>query len=333
MNEEFYHRLRQSPGQVVMLHGCFRIPGGECLYLASEYVTDDIGRHRGRKFHAVRESLQGQIEIVGSLRFMTGGLARLRIPELENSINDATSDFVRSGTARLKSLLAERGPSNFQETKWITAESTKDELSVPSSEDPTRQQRTLRSQILYTLSNLHASGVRRVTRQDLFKSLCADPSWIDRQLRILQGELHLKIYSDGQYKLTDAGHLEAERTLDQETQRSEAPMGNTYIFAFDSQVQSNSPGAIQIRLTEESMVQVQEAVQAIRERLDQLEISDEQRQSAEANLKTIDAQIESPSPNVEIVGSAFRSVMNVIENAASSAAADGLKEFVKSIFT
>ena len=81
----------------------------------------------------------------------------------------------------------------------------------------------------------------------------------------------------------------------------------------------------------ETMMQVKAFIEELRSGLNSLQLKEEQTKEIQSDIETIEAQIQSPTPKVAILSACFKSVKNVLENAAGSVIATALIQNVDNI--
>lgn len=211
MKERF---LRDLQAEGYQTHGCTRGADGCCYYIASKAEAEDYGERQGRVFFAFREARAGELERAGHLAFFVTKTAMATWRR--QLMGDFAEFIVKRGVAKLRNLIAEGRPDGFEEEVVLNSRSPDDEFRPLQELDPITEQQKLRGEILRALAVLHSDGHKRVSRDRLLDQLCADPAWIDRQFSLLTHQELLDGASRGNMKLTAAGHLEAEKTMEQE---------------------------------------------------------------------------------------------------------------------
>jgi hypothetical protein len=188
--------------------GCYRGPEGLCFYLCADgQRSTDYGERIERLFLAYAEDESDPAVLRLSISRTALGTARIK--EL---IGDPSTYLDRAGIAHLRSWVSQGARHGEQRQVALDSRSPDEAFALPAGPDPILAQRALRAEILRHLVTLHSQGLRRVAREVLLKHLCSNVGWIDRALSILGTQGYLKGLGTGSYKLSDEGHLEAERT-------------------------------------------------------------------------------------------------------------------------
>lgn len=221
MKERFLKDLQAEGYQT---HGCTRGPESCCYYIASSTEAEDYGERQGRVFFAFREARSGELEMVGHLAFFVTKTAMAT--SRRQLMGDFAEFIVKTGVAKLRNLIVEGWPDGFEEKVLLTTNSPDEEFRSTQGRDPITEQKELRGEILRALAVLHSDGHKRVSRDRLLEHLCAEPAWINRQLGLLTEKRLVNGASRGDMKLTPAGHLEAEKTIEHDpdpVRRKSAP--------------------------------------------------------------------------------------------------------------
>ena len=96
------------------------------------------------------------------------------------------------------------------------------------------------------------------------------------------------------------------------------------------QIQQGSPQAIQISINATiDLAAVRSFVQTLRQTIDDLALDPDSRREAEAELRTVESQIASPRPKSSIIREGLKSLRQILEGAAGSAAGQLLLELGK----
>jgi hypothetical protein len=93
------------------------------------------------------------------------------------------------------------------------------------------------------------------------------------------------------------------------------------------QIQQGSPRATQV-LTAFTVdpAAIRSFLEMVRQRLGSLDLRDDQRREVEAEIRTVESQLESPQPKTSIIREALESVRRILESAGGSAVAQLLIE-------
>jgi hypothetical protein len=115
-------------------------------------------------------------------------------------------------------------------------------------------------------------------------------------------------------------------------ERSPQNITNFYGTVQGAQIQQGSPQAMQVSFNSAlDLVAVRSFVQTIRQTLDALALDPEHRREAEAELSTVESQIESPKPKSSIIREGLGSLWRILEGAGGTIAAQLLLELGKLI--
>lgn len=96
------------------------------------------------------------------------------------------------------------------------------------------------------------------------------------------------------------------------------------------QIQQGGAQPIQVSATFEfDAAAILQFVQSLRHEMGSLGLADVQQQEAEADLRTVEAQLESPKPKSSIVRTGLQSIRRILEGAGGGAAGHFLVELAK----
>ena len=113
-------------------------------------------------------------------------------------------------------------------------------------------------------------------------------------------------------------------------ERSPQNITNFYGPVQSPQIQQGSPQAMQISVNANpDLAAVRSFVQALRETIDELVLLPEQKREAEAELHTVESQLESPKPKSPIIREGLESLRRILEGAGGSVAGQLLLELGK----
>ncbi len=98
-------------------------------------------------------------------------------------------------------------------------------------------------------------------------------------------------------------------------------INNFYGSVHNSQIQQGRDHLVQVAPAPMDTAAIRDLVQLVRTELQQLELSDDQKSEAEAELRTLEAQVQSPTPKPTIMREGLRSLRSVFEKAGGGAAA------------
>jgi DNA-binding MarR family transcriptional regulator len=152
--------------------------------------------------------------------------------------------------------------------------------------------------------------------------------------RLLRAELIEQHYND-EVQLTDAGRREAALLLSSPEMHGDAARSSAVVnIQGDAYgVQAATVGTIQyvaVNLASECPA-IEEFLAALSDKLDELEISDDQRAAMRADLETAQAQLRSPHPREKILREILSELRAVILGMAGSGAWAGLAELAQHV--
>jgi hypothetical protein len=128
-------------------------------------------------------------------------------------------------------------------------------------------------------------------------------------------------------RLTHAGIVEIETALSQpDTPTEHFPVNIIHIGQMShSQIQQGTADSAQSgTFGSLNLAAVTEFVRALKTQLPQLGLTGDDEAVAESDIATIETQLSSPRPKVEIVKESLRSIRNIAEGAVGSLAASGI---------
>lgn len=104
---------------------------------------------------------------------------------------------------------------------------------------------------------------------------------------------------------------------------------NTFNKISDSQVQQNSPAAIQnVNLSTFNPDELSSLLKTLKDSLDQITLDDDNKSEMQSNIATLEVQIASPKPKAAIIRETLYSIRNILEGAAGSGVAAGIIEWI-----
>ena len=133
--------------------------------------------------------------------------------------------------------------------------------------------------------------------------------------------------SRGIVRLTHAGMVEIEKALSQPDKPTEHfPVNIIHIEQMShSQIQQGTADSTQSgTFASLDLAAVTEFVRALKTQLPQLGLTGDDGAVAQSDIATIETQLSSPRPKVEIVKESLRSIRNIAEGAVGSLAASGI---------
>lgn len=158
----------------------------------------------------------------------------------------------------------------------------------------------------------------------------ADKRLID-ETRTLWGH-----YTPFLVNITRRGIEEIERSIQapkEPTQYFPAASSIVYIEGnvVGSPIQSGSPGARQEVATNISIPDIRDFISELKKATPELDIPDEQKSELEAEISTLEAQVNSPKPKKQIIRESLHSVRAILEGAGGALAATGLLDILSHI--
>lgn len=133
-----------------------------------------------------------------------------------------------------------------------------------------------------------------------------------------------------QVRLTHAGIREVEEAKNRPDEPTYhfAPINVVYAQGniTNSQMQQGSPGASQnlTLLGRDHQERLRTTVQELRNNLDEFGLGEPERAELEAEVRTLEAQADSPKPKREVVRPSLQSAKNILEGTASGVTAQGV---------
>jgi len=126
--------------------------------------------------------------------------------------------------------------------------------------------------------------------------------------------------------LTHAGVVEIESALSQpDTPTQHFPVNIIHIGQMShSQIQQGSIGSTQSGTFAPDLAAVGEFIRSLKAQLPQLQLAGDDEAVAQSDIATIEMQLASPRPKVEIIKESLRSIRNIAEGAVGSLAASGI---------
>jgi hypothetical protein len=157
-----------------------------------------------------------------------------------------------------------------------------------------------------------------------------DTSAIVNQL--VEAALVEEVYGE-EVRLTDAGRREVEQSQSVSTDSQMAPKISMHFSGNAYGVQAGTVGSNQyvaVNLVSERAT-IQAFLTALRQELDELPISAEERDIVTSDIDTVEAQLRSPKPRNAVLREAVSSLREVVLGAAGSGAFAGLVELAQHI--
>lgn len=188
---------------------------------------------------------------------------------------------------------------------------------------------------LYELSG--ASPIRFVPEKDILEGTEIDKTEATGIAQYLKGKGLLKYAANGPtFTITTYGIDKVEKAMSnprEDTQYFGPVLNILNIGSADgAQIQqgtTNSSQDMQIKTYDTD--ELRELVKSMTDKIDELHLLENDEKLYLADLRTIEAQIDSPRPKSDVIGSCLRSLKNILENAAGSAAAVGLIKLISTL--
>jgi hypothetical protein len=122
-------------------------------------------------------------------------------------------------------------------------------------------------------------------------------------------------------------------SVDEKEAASKAPQNITNFYGpvENPQIQQGGNKPLQVSIALD-MKAVQNFLEYVRANTGNLEIAADQMQEVEAELKTVEAQMESPKPKTSIIRDSLRSLKAILENGGGAAVGQALVELGKLVF-
>jgi len=159
---------------------------------------------------------------------------------------------------------------------------------------------------------------------DLDRKLTSDIAYYLRQ----EGLIEFRAIG-GMIGITHRGIREVEKALSNPNKPTDYfPPVINIISAnqiIDSQIQQASPGAIQVvTIGEDKYEKLKEVIQSLKESIDQIPLSIEQKSELKSDIMTVETQLSSQKPKPKIINECVGSIIRILEGAAGSVLASSL---------
>lgn len=158
--------------------------------------------------------------------------------------------------------------------------------------------------------------------------------------RYLEGEYLIKLTGSAGnvVSLTHEGVREVEAARSQPDSPTEhfAPVNIVYAESIsNTAIQQGSPGATQsLTVTTQSNLQwLWSFLRSLSESMDQLGLDEEQQAELEADIRTLEAQVESPKPKDEVIKPGLQSISRILEGTVAGATGSGLFEVAQALIS
>lgn len=148
--------------------------------------------------------------------------------------------------------------------------------------------------------------------------------------------IHTKDHEVTEVRLTHKGAREVEEARSRPDEPTEhfAPVNIVFANAItNSPIQQSSPGATQSLhvLKHDDLQQLKTFLQDLRGEIDGLGLDNDQRAEIEADVRTVEEQVNSPRPKQEIIQPSLSSIRRILEGSASAAIASPLTATVTAL--
>jgi len=125
----------------------------------------------------------------------------------------------------------------------------------------------------------------------------------------------------GGISMTHRGIVEIEQALDNPDEPTDHFPALNVIYVgqmIDSQIQQASPGAVQVIVHEDRYRELEEALKALKESIDQLSLDQQDVSDLRTDMQTIEAQMSKSSPNRTIMTECVLSIVRTLEQTAGT---------------
>ncbi len=196
------------------------------------------------------------------------------------------------------------------------------------------QQRFLYLEYLYKTTDGNTS--LPVSEEDIAKALGLTDKELEQTSQYLSGE-NLITYCDRGVKLTHLGMVEIEAKLKQPNKPTlHFPINMNNIFQIgpmtDSLIQQGTVGSTQSASFSSTDLQVvSQLIRDLKANLPDLGLDQDDAQTVESDITTIEAQVVSPRPKAAIIKECLHSIKNIAEGLTGSMAAAGIIEGIKKL--
>lgn len=185
--------------------------------------------------------------------------------------------------------------------------------------------RSKRFQFLLTCYELSGGSELVIFNMDkVGKELGFEPTLTHVITEYLVGERLIKYAAlGGAISITHWGIVEVEQALSNPDEPTDHFPALNLIYVgqmIDSQIQQASPAAIQVFIREDRYEQLQEAVNALKESIDQLSLVQQDVCDLKADVQTIEAQMSRSAPNRTIITECVQSIVRILEQATGTVA-------------
>jgi hypothetical protein len=194
---------------------------------------------------------------------------------------------------------------------------------MPNRIDEIKQKRFQYLYELYEITN--ADSLIGVNFMEVGNKLGFSTEDSNRISDYLENEGLLKFYGS-QASITHMGIVHVENALaapEKETQYF-PPVNFIHIESMsNSQIQQGTEHSTQVfNYSSEEQNAIVELIQSIKQQLDKLELPQEKKDEADADIETIEAQINSPKPKPNIIKESLTSLKTILEGVAGNVIAD-----------
>ena len=150
-------------------------------------------------------------------------------------------------------------------------------------------------------------------------------------MRYLLGEKLITNVTGPSVALTHRGVVEVEAKLTEpNTPTQHFPMNVINIGqAFNSPIQQGTVGSTQsVSFSSTDLQAVSRLLQDLKGKLPDLGLARDDAQAVESDIATIEAQVSSPRPKIEVIKECLRTVRNIVEGIAGAEIIEGIKKLL-----
>ena len=186
------------------------------------------------------------------------------------------------------------------------------------------QIRSKRFQFLHRCYDLSGGDeLKHLSMFNIGEELGFDKSLTMQIAQYLKGEGLIKFRTmPGGIAISHSGVVHMERALSEPDAPTEYFPAVINIISAEqilgSQIQQASPAAVQVRIREDRYEQLQEAVNALKESIDQLSLAQQDVSDVKTDIQTIEAQMLKSRPNPTIITECVLSIRRILEQVAAT---------------
>jgi hypothetical protein len=189
------------------------------------------------------------------------------------------------------------------------------------------EKRKKRFQFLHALYE-HTGGnrLKNISFDELGKKIGLSFEESDEASDFLSDEDLIEFVAGSQISITHKGKIEIENALSKPENETEyfPPASLTIIGNIsNSNIQQGDNNQIQIKnYSPENQEAIFELMQEIKQQLSKLDLPKEHQAEAEADIKTVETQLNSPNPKPVIIKESLMSLKTILENVAGNIVSD-----------